>query len=60
MKSRILSFLAVAAALALASCASTVPESWEGTANPLDTPGVESKRPEALGDFGPHSEFYDR
>lgn len=27
-------------------------------ANPLDTPAIIEKPPEAIGRFGPHSEFY--
>lgn len=46
------------AALALASCSMTAPDSWEGTSNPLDTPEIRVTRPGAMGTFGPHSEYY--
>ncbi len=34
------------------------PADWDGTPNPLDTPATTVKRPESMGRFGPHSEFY--
>lgn len=36
--------------LALVSC--TVPGSWEGTPNPLDTPATRTRTPIAEGRFG--------
>lgn len=42
--------------LALVSC--STPTEWSDTPNPLDTPETFIVRPESMGQFGPHSEFY--
>lgn len=34
------------------------PPEWKGTPDPRDTPETYVKRPESMGRFGPHSEFY--
>lgn len=34
------------------------PQEWADTPNPLDTPETFIVRPEPMGQFGPHSEFY--
>ncbi len=46
--------IAILTALALASCGPIDPAS----PNPLDTPETLISRPESMGTFGPHSEFY--
>ena len=35
------------------------PADLDDTPNPLDTPETTVRRPEAMGRFGPHSEYFD-
>ena len=44
-------------ALLPVACTPT-PADWQGTPNPLDTPAIEETPPEAMGRFGPHSEYF--
>ncbi len=48
----------ILAAVLLTSCGLSTPPEWGGTSNPLDTPETFIVRPESMGRFGPHSEFY--
>lgn len=48
---KLLSALLLAALMG--SCAPLGPSD-----NPLDTPATHSKRPESMGNFGPHSEYF--
>ncbi len=49
----------ILSSVALCSCGLHAPPEWDNTPNPLDTPETFVVRPESMGRFGPHSEFYN-